>query len=82
MCVVCVLWVAGGGGGGGGGWWWAAVDYMAYMLKYDTVHGRFDGEVSVSNGKLIVNGNPITVFGMTIALHASTHHTHTHTHPH
>ncbi len=33
------------------------VDYMAYMLKYDSVHGRFDGEVSVKDGKLVVNGN-------------------------
>ncbi len=31
-------------------------EYMAYMLKYDTVHGRFDGEVSAKDGKLIVNG--------------------------
>jgi glyceraldehyde 3-phosphate dehydrogenase len=37
------------------------VDYMAYMLKYDTVHGRFDGTVDVKDGKLIVNGNPIRV---------------------
>lgn len=37
------------------------VDYMAYMLKYDTVHGRFSGTVEVKDGKLIVNGNPIRV---------------------
>ena len=37
------------------------VEYMAYMLKYDSVHGRFDGEVSVKNGKLVVNGNEIRV---------------------
>ena len=37
------------------------VEYMAYMLKYDTVHGRFDGTVEVKDGKLIVNGNPIRV---------------------
>ena len=37
------------------------VDYMAYMLKYDTVHGAFDGEVSVKDGKLVVNGNEIRV---------------------
>ncbi|MCF6297412.1 MAG: type I glyceraldehyde-3-phosphate dehydrogenase [Flavobacteriaceae bacterium] len=36
-------------------------DYLAYMLKYDSVHGRFDGEVSVKNGNLIVNGNEIRV---------------------
>lgn len=37
------------------------VDYMAYMLKYDTVHGRFNGTVEVKDGKLIVNGLPIRV---------------------
>ena len=37
------------------------VDYMAYMLKYDTVHGRFNGTVDVKDGKLIVNGFPIRV---------------------
>lgn len=37
------------------------VDYMAYMLKYDTVHGAFDGEVSTKDGKLVVNGNEIRV---------------------
>jgi glyceraldehyde 3-phosphate dehydrogenase len=37
------------------------VDYMAYMLKYDSTHGRFDGEVSVENGNLIVNGDTIRV---------------------
>jgi len=37
------------------------VEYMAYMLKYDSVHGRFDGTVEVKDGKLIVNGNPIRV---------------------
>jgi glyceraldehyde 3-phosphate dehydrogenase len=39
-----------------------SVEYMAYMLKYDTVHGRFKGEVSHADGRLIVNGQPITVF--------------------
>ncbi|NOY73390.1 MAG: type I glyceraldehyde-3-phosphate dehydrogenase [Gammaproteobacteria bacterium] len=34
-------------------------DYLAYMLQYDSVHGRFDGEISVDNGSLIVNGNKI-----------------------
>ncbi len=34
-------------------------DYLAYMLKYDSVHGRFDGDVSVDNGNLIVNGKTI-----------------------
>ena len=30
-------------------------DYMAYMIKYDTIHGRFEGEVRAEEGKLIVN---------------------------
>ncbi len=34
-------------------------DYLAYMLKYDSVHGRFDGEVSVDGSNLIVNGKSI-----------------------
>ncbi len=37
------------------------VDYMAYMLKYDSMHGRFDGTVSVKNGMLVVNGKKIRV---------------------
>jgi len=37
------------------------VDYIAYMLKYDTVHGRFTGSVEVEDGKLIVNGKTIRV---------------------
>lgn len=37
------------------------VEYMAYMLKYDTMHGRFDGTVEVKDGKLVVNGNEIRV---------------------
>jgi glyceraldehyde 3-phosphate dehydrogenase len=37
------------------------VDYMAYMLKYDSTQGRFNGEVSVSNGNLVVNGKSIRV---------------------
>ncbi len=39
-----------------------AADYMAYMVKYDTVHGRFSGEVRAEEGKLIVNGKEIKVF--------------------
>ena len=39
------------------------LDYMVYMLKYDTVHGRFKGEVSIKDGKLLVNGSHISVFG-------------------
>ena len=34
-------------------------DYLAYMLKYDSVHGRFKGEVSVDGHTLIVNGKRI-----------------------
>ncbi len=34
-------------------------DYLAYMLKYDSVHGRFDGDVAVENGQLLVNGKKI-----------------------
>lgn len=37
------------------------VDYMAYMLKYDSTHGRFDGTVEVRDGKLVVNGKEIRV---------------------
>ncbi len=37
------------------------VDYLAYMLKYDSVHGEFKGTVEVVDGKLIVNGNEIRV---------------------
>ena len=37
------------------------VDYLAYMLKYDSVHGKFNGEVKVENGNLIVNGQTIRV---------------------
>jgi glyceraldehyde 3-phosphate dehydrogenase len=37
------------------------VDYMAYMLRYDSTHGQFKGDVEVKDGKLIVNGNPIRV---------------------
>lgn len=37
-------------------------DYMAYMLKYDTTHGRFQGEVSFTEHELVVNGRAIPVF--------------------
>ena len=36
-----------------------AVDYLEYMLKYDSVHGRFDGDVSIDGGNLIVDGKSI-----------------------
>jgi glyceraldehyde 3-phosphate dehydrogenase len=37
------------------------VDYLAYMLKYDSVHGRFDGTVEVADGALVVNGKSIRI---------------------
>jgi len=37
-------------------------DYMAYMLKYDSIHGRFPGEVSSTEDSIIVNGKKIRVF--------------------
>jgi glyceraldehyde 3-phosphate dehydrogenase len=37
------------------------VDYLAYMLKYDSVHGAFDGTVEVKEGMLVVNGNSIRI---------------------
>jgi len=36
--------------------------YMAYMVKFDTVHGRFKGDVKAENGKLVVNGKEIKVY--------------------
>ena len=38
------------------------LDYMVYMLKYDSVHGQFKGEVSTEGDKLIVNGKEVAVF--------------------
>lgn len=37
------------------------VDYMAYMLKYDSTHGRFSGTVDVADGNLIVNGKTVRI---------------------
>jgi glyceraldehyde 3-phosphate dehydrogenase len=37
------------------------VEYMAYMLRYDTIHGNFKGTVAVKDGKLVVNGNAIRI---------------------
>ncbi|WMC09375.1 type I glyceraldehyde-3-phosphate dehydrogenase [Oceanimonas pelagia] len=37
------------------------IDYMAYMLKFDSTHGRFQGDVHVEGGTLIVNGKPVRV---------------------
>ena len=39
-----------------------AADYMAYMTKYDTVHGRFNGTVEEKEGNLIVNGRKVKVY--------------------
>ena len=38
------------------------VEYMTYMLKYDSVHGQFQGDIAVKDGKLVVNGNEIAVY--------------------
>lgn len=38
-----------------------SVDYMSYMLRYDTVHGQFKGTVEVKDGHLVVNGKTIRV---------------------
>ncbi|WP_299781674.1 type I glyceraldehyde-3-phosphate dehydrogenase [uncultured Formosa sp.] len=38
-----------------------AVEHLAYLLKYDSVHGRFDGTIEVKNGHLVVNGNEIRI---------------------
>ena len=38
------------------------LDYMVYMTKYDTMHGKFDGDAKVENGKFVVNGHPIFVY--------------------
>lgn len=39
------------------------LEYLEYMLKYDSVHGRFKGSVSVTDGKIVVNDKEIKVFG-------------------
>lgn len=38
------------------------LDYMVYMTKYDTIHGRFNGTVANENGKFVVNGKEIKVY--------------------
>ncbi len=40
----------------------ADAEYMAYLFQYDSVHGRFDGEVHAENGNLVINGKIIRVF--------------------
>ena len=37
------------------------VDTLAHLLKYDSIHGRFDGTVSVESGNLVVNGNVVSI---------------------
>lgn len=37
------------------------VDHLAYLLKYDSVHGRFEGEVEVKDGHLVVNGKTVRI---------------------
>lgn len=39
-----------------------SLEYMQYMLKYDSVHGQYKGEISEKDGKLVVDGQEITVF--------------------
>ncbi|KAJ1966529.1 glycerol-3-phosphate dehydrogenase [Dipsacomyces acuminosporus] len=38
------------------------VDYMSYLLRYDSTHGRINATVEVQDGKLVVNGNTVSVF--------------------
>ncbi|MDR1940261.1 MAG: type I glyceraldehyde-3-phosphate dehydrogenase [Clostridiales bacterium] len=38
------------------------LEYMKYMLKYDSIHGQFKGKIDDKDGKLVVNGKEITVF--------------------
>jgi glyceraldehyde 3-phosphate dehydrogenase len=38
------------------------LEYMAYMFKFDSVHGRFKGSVEVKDGKLVIDGKSITVY--------------------
>ena len=40
------------------------LEYMKYMLKYDTIHGQFKGTIGSRDGKLVVNGEEIAVYGV------------------
>ena len=37
-------------------------EYMVYMLRYDTTHGKYPGTIEAKDGKLVVDGHPITIF--------------------
>ena len=37
------------------------IDYLSYMLRYDSTHGRFQGQVQVENNQLLVNGRAIRI---------------------
>jgi glyceraldehyde 3-phosphate dehydrogenase len=39
------------------------LEYMKYMLRYDSIHGQFNGTIALEDGKLVVNGRPIMVYG-------------------
>lgn len=39
------------------------LNYMVYMLRYDTVHGQFKGTIEISGDKLVVNGKEVSIFG-------------------
>jgi glyceraldehyde 3-phosphate dehydrogenase len=39
-----------------------SLDYMVYMFKYDSTHGQYKGEVKAEDGKLVIDGNVITVY--------------------
>ena len=39
-----------------------SAEHLAYLFKYDTIHGRFQGNVEAKNGDLLINGRPIAVF--------------------
>jgi glyceraldehyde 3-phosphate dehydrogenase len=38
------------------------LEYMVYMLRYDSIHGQFKGDIAIEDGKLVVNGKKIAVF--------------------